>query len=226
VILLRARGKELWKLIVFWVALAAFTLLSVAAGAGWTLGADTLLLRASQAPASGVLDLFSEAVSLAGGVFLTFGLLAALVSLLYLRGRRTLAIRLTIALGIASLIEVVLKLYLPVPPLPLEYLRSGGQELLITLPNPYPSGHMMRSLFIAGAVMLLWPVRPVWMASALLLAAMAVTRVYLGVHWASDVVGGALLGVAALAWAFRGESRAGAGRTKARPKGRSRMRVR
>lgn len=224
--MLRARGKELWKLIVFWSALAAFTLLSVAAGAGWTLRADTLLLRASQAPASGVLDLFSEAVSLAGGVFLTFGLLAALVSLLYLRGRRTLAIRLTVAFIAASLIEVVLKLYLPVPPLPLEYLRSGGQELLITLPNPYPSGHMMRSLFIAVAVTLLWPVRPVWMASALLLAAMAVTRVYLGVHWASDVVGGALLGVAALAWAFSGEIRAGVDGPKVWLKERSRVRVR
>lgn len=223
--MLRALGKGPWTFVVFWVALAAFTLLSVAAGAGWTLGADTLLLRASQVPASGVLDIFSEAVSLAGGIFVTSGLLAALASLLYLRGRQTLAARLTAAFIAASLIEVVLKLYLPVPPLPLEYLRSSGEELLIKLPNPYPSGHMMRSLFIAGAVMLLWPVRPVWMAAALLLMAMATTRVYLGVHWASDVIGGALLGVAALAWAFRGEIRAGAGRTKTRPKGRSRVRV-
>lgn len=186
-----------------------------------------LALRWAQRPVSGAFDLLSEAVSLAGGVFLTSGLVAALISLLYLRGRRVLAIRLAAAFVVASLIEVALKLYLPVPPLPLEYLRSSGEELLIRLPNPYPSGHMMRSLFLAGAAALLWPTRPVWIAAAIFLVAMAVTRVYLGVHWASDVVGGALLGIAALAWAFGSrEDRESAKRPKTQLKERSRMRVR
>lgn len=223
-ILVSTYRKAFWT---FWGSVAAFVLVSVAAGAGWLREADMLALRWAQRPVSGAFDLLSEAVSLAGGVFLTSGLVAALISLLYLRGRRVLAIRLAAAFVVASLIEVALKLYLPVPPLPLEYLRSSGEELLIRLPNPYPSGHMMRSLFLAGAAALLWPTRPVWIAAAIFLVAMAVTRVYLGVHWASDVVGGALLGIAALAWAFGSrEDRESAKRPKTQLKERSRMRVR
>lgn len=165
-------------------------------------GADMLALRTAQIPASGILDASSEALSLAGGVFLTTALVVALITSLYLRGRHTLAVRLAAVFMVATLVEVALKLSVPVPPLPLEYLRSDGEELIIRLPNPYPSGHMLRSVFLAGAAVLLWPVRPVWIAAGVLLLAMAATRVYLGVHWASDVVGGTLLGVAALAWAF------------------------
>lgn len=189
----------------FWVSTAAFVVVSALAGAGWLRGADMLALRSTQLVTSGVLDLVSDAVSLAGGVFVTTGLVLALVMVLYLRDRRTLAARLAVAFVAITLIEVALKLFLPVPPLPLEYLRSTSEDLIIRLPNPYPSGHMMRTLFLAGALALLWPVRPVWIVAGALLLAMAATRVYLGVHWTSDVVGGALLGVAGLAWAFGGE---------------------
>jgi undecaprenyl-diphosphatase len=87
----------------------------------------------------------------------------------------------------------------------------------------FPSGHAMSAL-IAGALVL-WLLcrcgaRPLWRWTAGAVAVVSVagvgfTRVYLGVHWLSDVVGGWLLGgalVAAAAAAYTGNaSRVGNG---------------
>ena len=192
----------------FWISAAAFAAVSALAGAGWLRGPDLWALHTAQLPASSALDLLAEIISRAGNLFLTFGLTVALASGLYIRGRRSLALRFLLALAAITVVELALKLFLPVPPLPLEHLRAVGDEFIFTLPNPYPSGHMMRTVFLAGAVALLWPRKEVLLGLGALLAAMAATRVYLGVHWASDVAGGVLLAVAALAWAFGTERRA------------------
>ena len=73
------------------------------------------------------------------------------------------------------------------------------------LPYPYPSGHVLRSVIILGALCLLsrnWFLRA---SSLAVLIGIATSRVYFGVHWASDVVGGALLGAAGLLWGFSGK---------------------
>jgi membrane-associated phospholipid phosphatase len=73
----------------------------------------------------------------------------------------------------------------------------------IALPTGYsfPSGHTMSAIgiwgVIAAALIALYPEarRPVIAAAALLIAAIGISRVYLGVHWPSDVVGGLAGGV-------------------------------
>jgi undecaprenyl-diphosphatase len=68
----------------------------------------------------------------------------------------------------------------------------------------FPSGHATSSALLAGA--LIWLIaqtgvrRPVWLAVSGILGlwalSVAVTRLYLGVHWITDIVGSWLLAAA------------------------------
>ncbi|MCP9963708.1 phosphatase PAP2 family protein [Streptomyces somaliensis] len=94
----------------------------------------------------------------------------------------------------------------------------------------FPSGHAMTAAVVCG---LLWwaaaraarraLVRPVAVAGAVSTAGVGLTRVYLGVHWPSDVLGGWLLGACLVAAAVAAYERWAAGRgPRARQRGRRR----
>lgn len=79
----------------------------------------------------------------------------------------------------------------------------------------FPSGHAMTAVVSCG--LLVWLLRlygagPVARGAVLAVAVVsavgvAATRVYLGVHWLTDVVGGSLLGVAVVALSAAGYAR-------------------
>jgi undecaprenyl-diphosphatase len=102
------------------------------------------------------------------------------------------------ALGVTQLVELILKNVLDHPGPPgigrtLFELGGGPQTQ-----GSFPSGHMIRAIVLGGGTALLAGRRAGLAVAAAYIVAMASTRLYLSEHWLSDVIGGALLGLAAL----------------------------
>ncbi|MFJ5088485.1 phosphatase PAP2 family protein [Streptomyces sp. NPDC088674] len=127
----------------------------------------------------------------------TFRLLAALLVVwLFVRGARDLAVRIAVVCVAGTLLQQLVKAAVgrerPVWPDPVDSAHFAA----------FPSGHALTATVVSG---LLWWVlrlygapRPLlWAVGAVLVASVVgvgLTRVWLGVHWPSDVVGGWLLG--------------------------------
>ena len=118
----------------------------------------------------------------------------AIAALVFARWRRPQVLFVTIAADAAGqLTSFGLKLVIDrdrppvVNPLPKPLVRVPSD-------HSFPSGHAASSF--ACAVVLAWAVPKLTVPLLLLAAAIAWSRVYVGVHYPLDVVGGAVLGVA------------------------------
>ena len=103
--------------------------------------------------------------------------------------------------------------YQPGPVAPLAHADGPSLSMLLEHAQgvgSFPSGHMARSVFVYGLLAFVlirmaeraWVRRLVVPAAVLLCVLMAFDRLYLNVHWESDVIGGVLLGALALSGAI------------------------
>ncbi|MDX3535638.1 phosphatase PAP2 family protein [Streptomyces sp. MB09-01] len=140
--------------------------------------------------------------------------------LLWWRGDRERALRVALATAVATVVQQGLKALTarerPVWPDPVDSAHYAA----------YPSGHAMTATVVCGLLLWLlprpssqplsrplpralpaWAPAAAWAVAAVSVLGVGFTRVYLGVHWLSDVVAGWLLGVAVVALATSGSGR-------------------
>lgn len=135
---------------------------------------------------------------------------AATAGVLFLWGRRSRAVLIVVAVATGTGVSELLKNVL-------QRLRPPEEFALIQAPASFslPSGHALVTGVFLGVLVLLILRRgstmgsvAIWLAAAGVAGAIGFSRIYLGVHWTSDVVGGwclagiwlTVLGCAFRAW--------------------------
>lgn len=122
-----------------------------------------------------------------------------LAVVLFLRGARRLALWVAATMISGAVIDEVLKVVV-------DRSRPVFTQPVASAPGPsFPSGHTFTATLGAGVFLLvLLPLLPrrariaAWVPAVLIPLAVGYSRIALGVHWTSDVLGGWLLGIGLL----------------------------
>jgi undecaprenyl-diphosphatase len=124
-----------------------------------------------------------------GGGWFAIWVLPLAVAVVFLVARRpwaalTFILTSAVSAGIVQLLKVA-------------FGRPRPEEILLQLDSgAYPSGHVANAATVAVLLTLLLVRWGIAVAGAAYVVLMALSRTYLGAHWVTDTIGGALVGVA------------------------------
>lgn len=206
--------REVFKARPFWIiALVALTVgLCLAAALDPIFPGDVWTSRRLQEVHGQALLRYMETVTLLGATAPLLGIVAVSIVVLLWQRHAGEALFLFVA-PFGYLISPLLKNLIDRPRPSPQLVNVFVQEST----KAFPSGHALAAVLILGAVFYVaGPLlghrrRLVWGTRALIVAlisSISVSRVYLGLHWASDVYGGVLIGgLILLAWIWAFERR-------------------
>lgn len=188
----------------------AFVTYSVVVGLGVTGGADLAVAHLVAGSWRDGLRPVALGIAFLGGIELTVVLLAGLAIYIRRRGFQN-EVWAVLALPLTMVAELAYRQLVHHPgPAGFSHGDAPSLTMLLGAPpaaNSYPSGHVLRAVLVYGLfAFVIYRLAPpgVWRrlavpVAAVIIAVVAIDRLYLGVHWESDVVGGILLGGLALA---------------------------
>ena len=159
---------------------------------GETRRVDGAILEAIHRHGSMLLDRIAFSATFLGGPGVVVVALA-LVAYVFVRVARREAVVMALGIVVAEVLDLVLKeLFDRVRPALWLHAAVSGES--------FPSGHALASTVVYGLVAYTvarrWPGHTVLIGAiaAVVVAAIAWSRLYLGVHWPSDVVAGVAIG--------------------------------
>lgn len=181
--------------IVFILAIGAFVAVASEVTAGNTLKFDERVLMAINQTASDWQDMFWAVITQFGGPIAALVIAGLLAIWLYRQGKTQQAVGVGLGVGGAILLNRGLKLFF-------ERDRPElWEQIIVETSHSFPSGHSMASASVAMVIILLfWNTRwRIWsiIGGLVYMALIGYSRLYLGVHYPSDILAGWVM---TLAW--------------------------
>lgn len=191
--------------LMLWVVLlitAGFVALSVFVHIYPDLSIDLRLSRDVQRHQNAFIDGLMYAISTPGYMPESV-IMVGLTAMLFFLYKYKKAAGFTLLTGVSALVSTIVKVLVN-RPRPSDTLVRIVKK---TAQQSFPSGHVLFYVVFFGFMMLLmlqlegmpkWIKYPVIIISSFLIFTIPVSRIYLGAHWFTDVVGGFLLGLVCL----------------------------